>query len=199
MPVSVPWLGLADRYRQSHSVKSLLPFQNLEKEEKPIQLAFISANSPPTYTPVPSCKFKKNANFIRRQFQEDEVVMEGQDLCCAWRLIIKSRAEPKSYPDRDLKSLHMGILGFMVYPVIKNWEQNGTAAQKYAYLGKIRDIWAWKMAPDSSLIEITLYKKTLCVNIRLCLTPGQKSARKRADTRKSVNGQKRMNSSERLR
>lgn len=54
------------------------------------------------------------------------------------------------------------------------------------------------MAPDSSLVEITLYKKPLYVNIRLRLAPGQRSVRKRADTRKSVNGQKRMNGSEGL-
>lgn len=47
----------------------------------------------------------------------------------------------------------------MVLPVIMHWLQNGTTAQKYTYLVKIRDIQAWKMAPDSSLIEITLYKK----------------------------------------
>lgn len=55
------------------------------------------------------------------------------------------------------------------------------------------------MAPDSSLIKIALYKNHSSVNIRLHLTPGLESVRKRADTRKSVNGQEGMNGSEGLR
>lgn len=72
--------------------------------------------------------------------------MEGKDSCCASILIIERREETNSYPDRDLKSLPMGILVFMILPVLKNWEQNGIAAQKYAYPGKIRDVWSWKIS-----------------------------------------------------
>lgn len=90
---------------------------------------------------------------------EDEVAIEGKDLGYVWILIIKSRSEPKSHRDSDFNSLHIRIPGFMVLPVIKHGLQNGTAAQKYTYLVKIRGVRAWKTAPDSSLIEITLYKK----------------------------------------
>jgi len=47
------------------------------------------------------------------------------------------------------------------------------------------------MAPDLSVFKITLYERKVYVNVRLHLTPRQKSDRKRADTCRSIGGQKR--------
>lgn len=57
------------------------------------------------------------------------------------------------------------------------------------------------MATDSSLSESTLLLKKLplLVNTRLRHALGKKNFRKRADTSKSVNGQRRMNGSTGLR
>lgn len=61
------------------------------------------------------------------QFQVDDIVMKEKSFCCPGILTLKSRAEPASYPVRDLTALPTVILVFMIIPVTKNCEKNGTA------------------------------------------------------------------------